>query len=45
MSDRLALPNATPPQQKEARRRVEADEPQRRAARSFNVSRAAISRL
>ena len=32
-------------QQKEARKRVEAGEPQRSVARSYNVSQATISRL
>ncbi len=38
-------PILTPHQQKEARRRVEAGEPQRSVARSYNVSQATISRL
>jgi DNA invertase Pin-like site-specific DNA recombinase len=38
-------PILTPHQQKEARARVEAGEPQRSAARSYNVSQATISRL
>ncbi len=38
-------PILTPHQQKEARARVEAGEPQRSVARSYNVSQATISRL
>jgi DNA invertase Pin-like site-specific DNA recombinase len=38
-------PILTPHQQKEARKRVEAGEPQRSVARSYNVSQATISRL
>jgi DNA invertase Pin-like site-specific DNA recombinase len=38
-------PILTPRQQKEARKRVEAGEPQRSVARSYNVSQATISRL
>ena len=38
-------PILTPHQQKEARGRVEAGEPQRSVARSYNVSQATISRL
>ncbi len=38
-------PILTPRQQKEARARVEAGEPQRSVARSYNVSQATISRL
>jgi DNA invertase Pin-like site-specific DNA recombinase len=38
-------PILTPHQQKEARKRVDAGEPQRSVARSYNVSQATISRL
>jgi DNA invertase Pin-like site-specific DNA recombinase len=38
-------PVLTPHQQKEARKRVEAGEPQRSVARSYNVSQATISRI
>jgi DNA invertase Pin-like site-specific DNA recombinase len=38
-------PTLTPHQQREARERVAAGEPQRSVARSFNVSQATISRL
>ena len=38
-------PKLTPHQQREGRRRVEAGEPQRSVARSYNVSQATISRL
>jgi DNA invertase Pin-like site-specific DNA recombinase len=38
-------PILTPHQQKEARARVDAGEPQRSVARSYNVSQATISRL
>jgi DNA invertase Pin-like site-specific DNA recombinase len=38
-------PILTPRQQKEARKRVEAGEPQRSVARSYNVSQATISRI
>jgi DNA invertase Pin-like site-specific DNA recombinase len=38
-------PILTPHHQKEARTRVEAGEPQRSAARSYNVSQSTISRL
>jgi len=38
-------PILTPHQRKEARKRVEAGEPQRSIARSYNVSQATISRL
>jgi DNA invertase Pin-like site-specific DNA recombinase len=38
-------PILTPHQRKEARKRVEAGEPQRSVARSYNVSQATISRL
>jgi len=38
-------PILTPRQQKEARKRVDAGEPQRSVARSYNVSQATISRL
>jgi DNA invertase Pin-like site-specific DNA recombinase len=38
-------PILTPHQQKEARKRIDAGEPQRSVARSYNVSQATISRL
>jgi DNA invertase Pin-like site-specific DNA recombinase len=38
-------PILTPHQQKEARTRVQAGEPRRSVARSYNVSQATISRL
>jgi DNA invertase Pin-like site-specific DNA recombinase len=38
-------PTLTPHQQRGARERVAAEEPQRSDARSFNVSQATISRL
>jgi DNA invertase Pin-like site-specific DNA recombinase len=38
-------PSLTPHQQSEARKRVDAGEPQRSIARSYNVSQATISRL
>jgi DNA invertase Pin-like site-specific DNA recombinase len=38
-------PSLTPHQQREARKRLEAGETQRRVARSYNVSQSTISRL